>query len=54
MTPWRCAEEIADFLRDEIARYDEKSGTGEAHAEFLPIADVRRSNVRTSLSVRIR
>ena len=41
MTPWRCAEEIADFLRDEIARYDEKSGTGEAHAGFLPIADVR-------------
>ena len=41
MTPWRCAEEIADFLRDEIARYDEKSGAGEAHAGFLPIADVR-------------
>ena len=41
MTPWRCAEEIADFLRDEIARYDEKSGTGEVHAGFLPIADVR-------------
>ena len=41
MTPWRCAEEIADFLDEEIKRYDEKSGTGEAHAGFLPIADVR-------------
>ena len=37
MTPWRCAEEIADFLREEIKSYDEKSGTGEAHAGFLPI-----------------
>lgn len=41
MTPWRCAEEIADFLGEEIKRYDEKSSTGEAHAGFLPIADAR-------------
>lgn len=40
MTPWRCAEEIADFLREEIKRYDEKSGTGEAHAGFLPITQI--------------
>mgnify|MGYP000859940343 FL=1 len=40
MTPWRCAEEIADFLGEEIKRYDEKSGTGEAHAGFLPIVQV--------------
>lgn len=41
MTPWLCAEEVAEFLRGEIAYYDEKAaGVGEVHAGFLPIAKV--------------
>lgn len=41
MTPWICAQEVAAFLRDEIAGYNEKAaGVGEVHAGFLPVAKV--------------
>ena len=42
MTPWLCAQEMADFLREQIKSYDEKAaGVGEVYAGFLPLAKVR-------------
>ena len=42
MTPWICTTEIAAFLREQIARYEEGKGAGEVHAGFLPITNVRQ------------
>lgn len=42
MTPWMCALDMAEFLREQIAAYGEKSaGAGEVYAGFLPITTVR-------------
>ena len=42
MTPWMCALDMAEFLREQIADYDEKAaGAGAVYAGFLPITTVR-------------